>query len=127
MNAVDDIATVINDLTTGYVVQKDFFNDKDGFEEFIIIRSSGGSYASLLEGQAIEIAVIGSVASGRRPRDKIELIKTRLIGYNWLTLGTGIYQCDIVGGIMPFMMSDGRTGYTLNVIARYSRDEADRT
>lgn len=128
MNAVDDIATVISDIDTGYEVQKDFFNDKDGFEEFIVIRSAGGSYASLMEGQAVEITVVGAPLTGRVPRDKIEQIKSRLIGHDWINDNSvDAYHCDVVGGIIPRMISDDRPAYSIDVIVRYTRDEAIRS
>lgn len=124
MNAVDDIATVISDLTGSFTVQKDFFQDDDVAKSYIVIRAAGGSYASLIEGQAVEIMVINEAGVTVVGLTAIESIKTRLIGNDWVAATVGIYQCDIVGGIMPVMMRDGRTGYTLNVIARYTRDEA---
>lgn len=128
MNAVDDIATVISDLTAGYTVQKDFFNDEDGDERFVVISSTGGSYASLLEGQAVEIAIKNPVAVTKAGRIKLEEIKSRLIGHDWINDNSvDAYHCDVVGGIIPRMMGDGRTGYSIDVIVRYTRDEAIRT
>lgn len=130
MNVVDDLETVLDIATEfpAFTVQKEFFRDTPvGNEPIFLIRSEGGAVSNTLEAQPVSIMLVQSTIGAPdviSMRSSMEDIKIAIMQYDYRGGPSGLYNIDIVGGILPVQMKDGRKGYTMNLIARYGRTEA---
>lgn len=129
MSAASDIKDmfITAGMASAYDVQIDFFRDSHNDRPVILLRSDGGAVANTLESQPVFIMALSTISGSINTKDAravLESIKSAMMSYDYTTATSGIYNIDIVGGILPLQMSDGRTGYSMNVIARYGRTEA---
>ncbi|MEK9712774.1 MAG: hypothetical protein VW258_09410 [Thalassolituus sp.] len=130
MNVVDDLETVLDIATEfpAFTVQKEFFRDTPvGNEPIFLIRSEGGAVSNTLEAQPVSIMLVQQSNEDINVKDirtLMEQIKVTIMQYDYRGGPSGLYNIDIVGGILPVQMKDGRKGYTMNLIARYGRTEA---
>tara|TARA_Y100000310_G_C20332105_1_gene645779 strand:- start:213 stop:605 length:393 start_codon:yes stop_codon:yes gene_type:complete len=129
MSAVDDLVTLFPPAGS-LEVQKEFWRDTERSDQPIILfRSEGGSVANTLEDQPVMVMVVQDrdetlVVSSAR--NALESLKVDIMEYDFSGAPNGLYNVDIVGGILPVQMKDGRKGFSMNLIARYGRTEAIR-
>lgn len=129
MSAVDDIVTLFPPAAT-LEVQKEFWRDtEESGQPIILFRSEGGSVANTLEDQPVMVMVVQDREESfgvQAARGVLESLKIDIMEYDFSAAPNGLYNVDIVGGILPLQMKDGRKGFSMNLIARYGRTEAIR-
>lgn len=111
--------------TTDWKYQLDLWKD-DGSSRVLFIRGTGGGSNSIyVEGQPVEVIVIGnSTDNVAKPMALIQDLKSLLIAYPKNTaINVPIYHFDLMGGIMTTQTKDGRPMCILNAIAETDRNE----